>query len=73
MGHPPHPAAERDHERAGYLAAQELNALMTYRARKPRTLVCPVIGIVERESTRPLTPAAHLMRKALEFIKKKCG
>ena len=67
---PPLSSIQPDHERAGYIAAQELNALMTYRARKPRTLVCPVIGIVERESTRPLTPAAHLMRKALEFIKK---
>ena len=28
-----------------------------------------MIGIVERESTRPLTPSAHIVRKALEFIK----
>ena len=66
---PPLSSIQPDHERAGYIAAQELNALMTHRARKPRTLVCPVIGIVERESTRPLTPAAHIVRKALEFIK----
>ena len=57
-----------DHERAGLLAARELDALMSNPKRKPRTLVSPVIGIVERESTRQLTPAAHLMRKALEFI-----
>ena len=66
---PPLSSIQPDHERAGYIAAQELNALMTHRARKPRTLVCPVIGIVERESTRPLTPAAHIVRRALEFIK----
>ena len=42
---------------------------MSSARRKPRTLVSPVIGIVERESTRPLSPSAHLVRKALEFIK----
>ena len=57
-----------DHERAGLLAARELDALMSNPKRKPRTLVSPVIGIAERESTRPLTPAAHLMRKALKYI-----
>ena len=57
-----------DHERAGLLAAKELDALMTRPARKPRTLVSPIIGVVERESTRPLSPAAHLIRKALRYI-----
>ena len=57
-----------DHERAGLLAAKELDALMTRPARKPRTLVSPIIGVVERESTRPLSPAAHLIRKALRDI-----
>lgn len=66
---PPLSSIQPDHERAGYLAARELHALMSSARRKPRTLVSPVIGIVERESTRPLTPSAHLVRKALEFIK----
>ena len=65
---PPLSSIQPDHERAGLLAARELDALMSNPKRKPRTLVSPVIGIVERESTRQLTPAAHLMRKALEFI-----
>ena len=66
---PPLSSIQPDHERAGYLAARELHALMSSARRKPRTLVSPVIGIVERESTRPLSPSAHLVRKALEFIK----
>lgn len=57
-----------DHERAGLLAAQELNALMTRPARRPRTLVSPIVGVVERESTKPLSPAAHLVRRALRYI-----
>ena len=65
---PPLSSIQPDHERAGYLAAQELNALMSHQSRKSRTLVCPVIGVVERESTRPLAPAAHLIKKARQFI-----
>lgn len=66
---PPLSSIHPDHERAGLLAAQELDAIMTRPARKPRTLVSPIIGIAERESTKPLTPAAHLIRKACQFIR----
>lgn len=65
---PPLSSIQPDHERAGYLSAQELNALMSHPSRKSRTLVCPVRGVVERESTRPLAPAAHLIKKARQFI-----
>ena len=65
---PPLSSIQPDHERAGLLAARELDMLMSNPKRKPRTLVSPVIGIAARESTRPLTPAAHLMRKALKYI-----
>jgi LacI family transcriptional regulator len=65
---PPLSSIQPDHERAGLLAARELHALMSNPERKPCTLVSPVIGIVERESTRPLAPSAHLIRKALGFI-----
>ena len=58
-----------DHEQVGYLAAQELDRLMTRPVRKGRQIVCPAIGVIERESTRPLTPAAHLIRKARQFIR----
>lgn len=57
-----------DHEHAGLLAAKELDALMTRPAHRPRTLVSPIVGVVERESTKPLSPAAHLVRRALRYI-----
>ena len=65
---PPLSSIQPDHERAGLLAAKELDTLMTRSAHKPRTLVSPVLGVAERESTRPLTPAAHLIKKAQRFI-----
>ena len=65
---PPLSSVQPDHERAGYLAAQELNVLMSHPLRRPRTLVCPVIGVVERESTSPISPAAHLVKKARQFM-----
>lgn len=68
FANPPLSSIQPDHERAGFLAAKELDALMTRPSHKPRTLVSPVLGVVERESTKPLTPAAHLIRKARQFI-----
>ena len=65
---PPLSSIQPDHERAGGLAARELDALMTRPTHKPRTLVSSVVGIVERGTTSPLTPAAHLIRKARQFI-----
>ena len=66
---PPLSSIQPDHELAGRLAAQELDAIMTRATRKPRTLVSSIIGIVERESTKPLSPAAHIIRKAQQFIR----
>ena len=57
-----------DHERVGFLAAMELNALMTRSSHKPCTRTIPPLRVVERESTKPLTPAAHLVKKAQRFI-----
>lgn len=68
FANPPLSSIQPDHERAGFLAAMELNALMTRPSRKPRTLISPVLRVVERESTKPLTPAAHLIKKAQRFI-----
>lgn len=59
-----------DHERVGYLAARELNALLSKADRKAREITCPVLRIVERDSTRPIAPSAHLVRRALDFIDK---
>jgi LacI family transcriptional regulator len=65
---PPLSSVMPDHERAGLLAAQELDHLFSHPNRSPHVIVCPPIKIVERESARPLTPAAHLIRKAYAFI-----
>jgi LacI family transcriptional regulator len=65
---PPLSSVMPDHERAGLLAARELDRMFTRPNRSPHVVVCPPIKIVERESTRPLTPAAHLIRKAHAFI-----
>lgn len=35
---------------------------------KPQSIICPAIGIIERDSTRPPAPAAHLINRALSFI-----
>ena len=68
---PPLSSIQPDHERAGYLAAQELDVLMARPGRRSRAITCPVLRIVERGSARPLTPSAHLVRKAREFINAK--
>lgn len=65
---PPLSSIQPDHERAGVLAAKELHALMTRRRPSRCIINCPVLKIVERESTSPLSPAAHLIARALEFI-----
>ena len=65
---PPLSSVMPDHERAGLLAARELDRLLTRPNRSPHVVVCPPVKIVERESARPLTPAAHLIRKAYAFI-----
>ena len=65
---PPLSSIMPDHERVGLLAARELDYLFTRPSRSPHVVVCPPIKIVERESARPLTPAAHLIRKAHAFI-----
>ncbi len=62
-----------DHEGAGYLAARELDALMSRPGRQPRMWRCPVLRVVERGSTRPLTPSAHLILKARAFIHAQAG
>lgn len=56
-----------DFEQEGYMAASVLDKLMRRRT-VPRISSCSPCNVVERESTRHLTPAAHLVREALAFI-----
>lgn len=37
--------------------------------RPSRHVVCPPLGVVERESTRAVAPAAHLVKEAVAFIR----
>jgi len=57
------------YEREGFLAAQELDAIMTARRpRRTRTVEMPPAQMVVRESTSFMQPAAHLVDQALAFI-----
>ena len=60
---------EPDFENEGFRAAEEMDRLL--RARQPpaaKTVICPVRRVVERESTTPVSPAAQLIRRALDYI-----
>ena len=67
---PPLSSILPDHERAGYVAAKRLDALMRGRNPKPRTLSVKVSKAVERETTRPVTVSAHIIGKALAYIQR---
>lgn len=59
-----------DSQAMGAAAADCLMKLMHgARRTKPLNVRIPVAGVVERESTRPLTPAAHIIKRAQVFIK----
>lgn len=58
-----------DHEQQGYTAAKALDDIL--RRRKPcggTTVVCPYVGITERDSTTIVPPAVHLVREAKSYI-----
>lgn len=58
-----------DTEGEGFAAAKALHALMNGTAKRGRrTILMKPLGLVERASTRPPPPAAHLVQTALEFI-----
>ena len=67
---PPLSSILPDHEEVGFLAAVELQRLMTCKRRssKPKTVLCQKHRFVERESTRHIVPAARILREALAFI-----
>ncbi len=63
-----------DGEEAGRQGALLLGSLM--RARKPwkiRTVQAKAIHVVQRDSTGPVAPAAHLIRRATEYIAGNAG
>ena len=58
-----------DHEQVGFRAAEMLAAMMKRKAtNKVKVVKCPPKTVVVRESTRPFTPSARLIHRALAFI-----
>ena len=58
-----------DQERIGYLAASALDKLMSGKSARPTKSVRMASGkVVERESTRPVTPGTHLARRVQAYI-----
>lgn len=58
-----------DHEAEGFQAAAELQRLFRLGARaRRREVFCRIVGVVERESTKAVPPAASLIRRATAFI-----
>ena len=70
---PPLSSILPDHERAGYVAAERLDALMRSKTQKPHTIFVKVKKMVDRETTRPVTASAHLVGKALAYINSKAA
>ena len=68
---PPLTSILPDHEKLGYAAARALERLMAGRDQKEAEpfLIRPV-KVVERESAVASTPTAHLLSRALDFIRK---
>ena len=66
---PPLSSILPDHERAGFVAAERLDALMRGRNPRPRTIFVKVKNVMERETTHPVTASAHIVGKALAYIK----
>ena len=62
---------EPNFNEAGYRAAAEMDRLLlTRKSTTGRELVCGVKRLVERHSTMYLSPSAHLVANALDFIRR---
>ena len=58
-----------DAEGMGENAARMLDDLINGKGQgSPRTVKCPIIGITERSSTHPISPATNLINRAITFI-----
>lgn len=67
--HPALSSVRTDAEGMGEEAARLLSNLIRGKTgRVPRTSIRPVLGIVERASTRTPAPAAQIIRRAISFI-----
>ena len=68
---PPLSSIMPDHEKLGFVAARELERLMSASKRKsPTPFLARPIKVVECESALAVSPAAHLLTRATDFIRK---
>lgn len=58
-----------DHEGEGYVAAKMLDRMMRYPKRPVKDVLIAPKGVAVRESTRPVSPAANLIERALAYIR----
>ena len=58
-----------DHEGEGYAAARMLDRMMRYPKRPVKDVLIAPKGVAVRESTRPVSPAANLIERALAYIR----
>lgn len=65
---PPLSSIKPDFNDVGFRAAEALEALMNRRPSQS-VIFCDPIGVTERESTKSISPAVHLVNRALAFIK----
>ena len=64
---------QTDAEAMGMKAAEAMDKLLSDRRRKRETMLtdtCPIVGIVERESTKPPAISSFVIRKALDIIER---
>ena len=68
---PPLSSILPDHEKLGFVAARTLERLMSARKGRPvEPFLARPLKIVERESAAASSPAAHLLARATDFIRK---
>ena len=58
-----------DHEGEGYAAAKMLDRMMKYPNRPVKDVLIAPKGVAVRDSTRPASPAANLIERALAYIR----
>ena len=68
---PPLTSIQPDHEKLGFVAARELERLLNGRpAKSDVAFLAKPLRIVERESAVATAPAAHLVSRAAEYIRR---
>ena len=66
---PPLSSVRMDATRQGFEAAKCLKTLLRSKRSKSLNIQIPIIGVTERASTRLIAPAAHLINRAMLYIK----